>query len=210
MRRWLPLCMAAHGRGTLASWSRCAVCLVAAPPTALVTLARFVADYYQVPFGMAASLITPADAARQTPLAGHRRAGGRAHVAGIPPHHRAQRALALLFTPRNSYAINVAATDELSTTQRRLLRDWQQAGWLAPVFAQPQPSLVLPQLPEFTPAQRDAADALRARSSAFAVSLLHGVTGSRQDRGLIRYGRPVLNAGKQCCCWCRRSTSRRS
>ena len=172
--------------------------LSGALPTALVTLAQFVADYYQVPFGMAAGLITPADAApAPDPTGWALTSGGRAHVAGIPPHHRAQRALADLFTQRSSDAIDVAATDELSATQRRLLRDWQQAGWLTPIFTQPQPSLVLPQLPEFTPAQRDAADALRARSSAFSVSLLHGVTGSGKTEVYLDTVASVLNAGKQ-------------
>ena len=97
--------------------------LSGALPTALVTLAQFVADYYQVPFGMAAGLITPADAApAPDPTGWALTSGGRAHVAGIPPHHRAQRALADLFTQRSNYSIDVAATDELSATQRRLPR----------------------------------------------------------------------------------------
>ena len=147
--------------------------LSGALPTALLTLAQFVADYYQVPFGMAAGLITPADAApAPDPTGWALTSGGRAHVTGIPPHHRAQRALAALFTPRTSYAINVAATDELSATQRRLLRDWQQAGWLVPVFAQPQPSLVLPPEQPASTAAATAANPNAAMRPCLCVSVL--------------------------------------
>ena len=64
--------------------------LSGALPLPLVTLARFVADYYQVPFGMAAGLITPADAAPAAePTGWVLTAEGRSHAATIPAHHRA-------------------------------------------------------------------------------------------------------------------------
>lgn len=172
--------------------------LCSALPGSAVALARFVADYYQVPFGMAAGLITPAEAApAPQPTAWALTSNGQTHVSTLPPRHRAQRALAEQFRQASGQGIDSTAVAGWSPAQRRLLRDWQQAGWIEPVFAQVQPGPVLPQLPALTPAQRYAVEALRARSSAFSVSLLHGVTGSGKTEVYLDLVASVLNAGRQ-------------
>lgn len=172
--------------------------LCGALPEPLVTLARFVADYYQVPFGMAAGLITPADAPPAPEPSGWvLTVDGRDHAARIPARHRAQRALADQLQRQIVHGVDAATVDGWSATQRRLMRDWEKAGWITPVFEQTQPALVLPQLPVLTPAQRDAVKALRARAGAFSVSLLHGVTGSGKTEVYLDLVASVLNAGRQ-------------
>ncbi len=172
--------------------------LSGALPASLVALARFVADYYQVPLGMAAGLITAADAPpAPEPTGWALSTAGRSHLATIPARHRAQRALADLFLRQAAHAIDAATATALAATPRRLLRDWWQAGGLTPLFDSPQPSLVLPQLPDFTAAQREAAAALRSRADAFSVSLLHGVTGSGKTEVYLDLVATVLNAGRQ-------------
>lgn len=171
--------------------------LSTALPVALVSLAQFVADYYQVPLGMACGLITPIDAApAPEPTAWRLTAGGRAHVATVPGRNRAQRELADALSAASG--LTVVQRAALSSSQRRTLNDWLAAGNVEAVFADSvQPALVLPQLPEFTPAQSAAAAALRARANEFSVSLLHGVTGSGKTEVYLDLVASVLNAGKQ-------------
>lgn len=171
--------------------------LSSALPSALVSLAQFVADYYQVPFGVACSLITPIDAAPALePVAWRLTAAGREYAARVPVRNRAQRELA--DTLCGASGLSAAQRVALSSTQRRTLGEWIVDALVEPVFADPtQPLLVLSQLPDFTPAQRDAAAALRARSGEFSVSLLHGVTGSGKTEVYLDVVASTLNAGKQ-------------
>jgi primosomal protein N' (replication factor Y) (superfamily II helicase) len=164
-------------------------------PAPLVRLAEFVAQYYQVPLGMACGLITPPDAPPAPEPSGWVfNVAGKAHAAQIPPRHKAQRDLAAQLTRTLSGEHRAA----LSGGQRRTLNDWTAAGFVDMLFARDaQPALVLPQLPEFTTPQRNAADALRSRASEFSVSLLHGVTGSGKTEVYLDVVASILNAGKQ-------------
>ena len=169
--------------------------ICAALPPALIELAQFVADYYQVSLGMACGLITPMDlpppleavAWQITKL-------GRDHIGQIPARNRAQRALADVLKLRLSADARMA----LPAAQRRLLNDWNEQGFAEAVFADAlQPALVLPVLPAFTPAQAEATLALRGRANEFSVSLLHGVTGSGKTEVYLHLVAATLNAGKQ-------------
>ena len=169
--------------------------LSTALPPSLLSLAQFVADYYQVSLGMACGLITPLDAApAPEPVAWQFTVSGRTHAAGIPARSHAQRELADAL----SCGLTVEQRSALSSTQRKTLNDWIGRGLVEALFADAiQPALVLPQLPDFTPAQADAAGALRARASEFSVSLLHGVTGSGKTEVYLDLVASTLNAGKQ-------------
>lgn len=169
--------------------------LSTALPAALVSLAQFVADYYQVPLGMACGLVTPMDAApAPEPVAWQLTSTGRAHATGIPARNRAQRELADAL----ARTLTSEQRSALTSAQRRTLSEWLEAALVEVVFADAiQPTLVLPQLPDFTPAQADATQALRARSSEFSVSLLHGVTGSGKTEVYLDLVASTLNAGKQ-------------
>jgi primosomal protein N' (replication factor Y) len=171
--------------------------LTTALPPALLSLAQFVADYYQVPFGMACGLLTPNDAApAPEPVAWRLTASGRAHAATIPVRHRGQRELAEALS--GARGLSFAQRAALSATQRRMLNGWIGDDRVEPIFADAvQPALVLPQLPQFTSAQRDAARALHARSHEFSVSLLHGVTGSGKTEVYLDLVAATLNAGRQ-------------
>ena len=170
--------------------------LICAPlPATLINLAQFVADYYQVPLGMACGLITPMNSAPPPePVAWQTTEQGRDHAAQIPARNRVQRGLADALTDR----LTTDARMALSAAQRRLLNEWVEQGFARAMFADTlQLVPVLPVLPTFTPAQQEAVLALRARSNAFSVSLLHGVTGSGKTEVYLDLVAATLNAGKQ-------------
>ena len=170
--------------------------LICAPlPATLIELAQFVADYYQVPLGMACGLITPMNSAPPPePVAWQTTEKGRDHAAQIPARNRVQRGLADALTDR----LTTDARMALSAAQRRLLNEWVEQGFARAMFADTlQLVPVLPVLPTFTPAQQEAVLALRARSNAFSVSLLHGVTGSGKTEVYLDLVAATLNAGKQ-------------
>ena len=151
--------------------------VVCAPlPESLIALAGFVAEYYQVSLGMACGLISPMEAAPSPEATGWQlTSSGRDHASQIPERSAAQRALAEAL--RNG--LDVDAMRALSTTQRRSLNAWIAEGFVEPIYPHAmQPVQVHPVLPAFTEPQREAATALRATVDHFAVSLLHGVTGS--------------------------------
>ena len=169
--------------------------LICAPlPPALIELAQFVADYYQVPLGMACGLITPMNSApAPDPVAWQTTAAGRDHVLSIPARNRAQRGLADALSDRLTSDARMA----LTAAQRRLLNDWIDQGIAQAVFADTEPTPVVPVLPTFTRAQQEAVQLLRARAHEFSVSLLHGVTGSGKTEVYLDRVAATLNAGKQ-------------
>ena len=170
--------------------------LICAPlPSALINLAQFVADYYQVSLGMACGLITPMNSSpAPDPVAWQTTESGRDHVRHIPARNRAQRCLADALTGRLTPSERMA----LSAAQRRLLNEWIEQGFATAVFADTQQATqVVPVLPVFTRAQQEAVLLLRARADVFSVSLLHGVTGSGKTEVYLDLVAATLNAGKQ-------------
>ena len=170
--------------------------LISAPlPQALIDLAQFVANYYQVSLGMACGLITPMDSPPPPePVAWQTTTLGQDHVRQIPARNRSQRGLADALNNQ----LTADARMTLTTAQRRMLNEWIERGIAEAVFADAlQPALVLPVLPNFTAAQTEAASALRSRANEFSVSLLHGVTGSGKTEVYLDLVAATLNTGKQ-------------
>jgi primosomal protein N' (replication factor Y) (superfamily II helicase) len=149
--------------------------LRALPPDVL-ELARFVATYYQAPLGQALALALPPARSDSTP---HRDlpAGLQLTEAGRielrKRLRRASRARALL--DRLEGSLEGLTRDEVEAAtaeERRLLRAWRAAGWVAPGAALPAP-----RRERLNDAQQAAVDAI-ANASGFAAFLLQGVTGS--------------------------------
>ncbi len=160
----------------------------------LVTLAEFIAQYYQVSLGMACALITPNDemppceaiAWQLTPL------GAKASML-LTQRQTAQRELAAMLRE----GLGIAARQTLTATQRKTLNSWIELQYAVPRFEQSQSQLVLPQIPTPTAEQARAVAALRDASTGFGVSLLHGVTGSGKTEVYLDAIAATISAGKQ-------------
>jgi primosomal protein N' (replication factor Y) (superfamily II helicase) len=163
-------------------------------PQELVSLAEFVALYYQVPLGMACGLITPNEVApppepiawRLTPL-------GAKAVTLITQRQTAQRELAAMLRE----GMSVEARQALSAAQRKTLKTWIDAAHVEPVFTQSQNPLILAQLPPPTAEQANAISALRETRAGFSVTLLLGVTGSGKTEVYLDAIAATISAGKQ-------------
>ncbi|TAG06123.1 MAG: primosomal protein N' [Betaproteobacteria bacterium] len=167
-------------------------------PAAVVELARFVADYYQVGLGMACGLITPNDAAPAAqPIGWRLTAIGQDAIAQITAKQTAHRSLADAFAASDDGLLSVEVRSTLSASAKKVLNDWLQTGRAEPVFAAQRRTSFAPNLPAFTAEQSDAVVALRAKRNGFHVSLLHGVTGSGKTEVYLDLVAATLNAGKQ-------------
>jgi primosomal protein N' (replication factor Y) (superfamily II helicase) len=160
----------------------------------LVSLAEFVAQYYQVPLGMACGLITPNDIAPSPePIAWRLTPLGAKAATLITQRQTAQRELAAMLRD----GLNVEARQTLSTAQRKTLRQWIELKHVEAVFEQAQNRLLLPQLPKPTEEQAKAIAALRDESAGFGVSLLLGVTGGGKTEVYLDAIAAALLRGKQ-------------
>jgi primosomal protein N' (replication factor Y) (superfamily II helicase) len=169
--------------------------VICAPlPQELVSLAEFVAQYYQVPLGMACGLITPNDVAPPPePIAWRLTSLGEKAVSLLTQRQTSQRELAA--TLRDG--LSLEARQALSPAQRKTLKSWIDAAHVEPVFAQSQHRLILAQLPPPTAEQAKAIAALREASAGFSVTLLLGVTGSGKTEVYLDAIAATISAGKQ-------------
>lgn len=173
--------------------------VVSAPlPAAVVELARFVADYYQVSLGVACGLITPNDSAppqqalgwQLTPL-------GTDSLSQISAKQTAHRALADAMKAAAGGLLTATGRSALSASAKKALGEWLAAGRAESVFAAPRRDGFVAHLPTFTPEQEAAVLALQSSRDGFHVSLLHGVTGSGKTEVYLDLVAATLNAGKQ-------------
>ena len=177
-------------------------------PADLIDLARWMADYYATPLGMVLATMLPAavktgtGARTETRLM--RTTTDPAAAADLPPSARtAWTTIAAL--PDDTFPItsrDLAATAHAKT--RGPINRLTAAGLLAPVevetvrapeaFWTDRPAPPAP--PPLIDAQRRAVESILAARHAFAVHLLHGVTGSGKTEVYLRILEHVLDAGQ--------------
>jgi primosomal protein N' (replication factor Y) len=166
-------------------------------PPELLRLARFCADYYHHPLGAVLLAALPPRLKNAAPCVADTpwlviTAAGRS--AEPPARAKAQRALldALRDAPQTREALRASA-------QRRHAAALVAAGWAQwtrtpPAAGAPPPTAPAP-LP--TAAQQAALDALLPALGAFAVHLVHGVTGCGKSELYLRLIDAVLAGGRQ-------------
>lgn len=163
-------------------------------PDELIALADFVASYYQVTRGVAFGLVTPNDQAPPVmPIAWRLTSLGEKTTALLT----ARQAKARELRGKLKETLKVADKSALSPNQRRTLGEWVDRGWAEGLFETTQDTLVFPQLPKFTSEQVAACEALRQTLNTFAVSLLHGITGSGKTEVYLDTIAAVIASGKQ-------------
>ncbi len=167
-------------------------------PGALLALARFVADYYQHPFGASLLALLPPALKRPVPprpappAAYALTAAGRAAAAHLPARATAQRRLAERLS---AGPVAAAALTGLHTQ----LRAWLKRGLITPVDAAPQrePAAVAEAPPMLGGGQTEAVEAILAQLDRFTAWLLFGVTGSGKTEVYLRLIEAVLGRGRQ-------------
>jgi len=163
-------------------------------PAELVALARWAMEYYRHPPGEALAAMLPGplrrgDEAQLAPrLALRLTDAGAAALPGLPPRHRAQRALL------ERLAAGPLAAEALPRDAAR--RRAEALGWIEAVAATAAPAAAVEPSLALTPAQAEALASLRS-GSGFRVSLLEGVTGSGKTELYLQRIADVLAAGQQ-------------
>ncbi len=172
---------------------------VAPLPADWLELVGFVAHYYHAPLGEVIALALPpglrrADAVSDRdadPLLALTDDGRAALVAS----RRESRALSLLReldvagVVRRSVARALPSGESVGDALRR--------GWIAAVTATDPAACSLDGLPELTPEQLAAVEAVTNAPAGFVPWLLHGVTGSGKTEVYLRLAARALQAGRQ-------------
>jgi primosomal protein N' (replication factor Y) len=178
--------------------------VLAAPlAPALLALADFVAEYYQVTRGVAYGLLMPAAAAPEASVLAWRLTdAGQDGLAALPARRRLARELAARLDPEG--VLSVASIEDAGDGLRREFASWRKAGWLAPVAAAAQDAAPAAErgcarLPAFTTVQRAALAGLAAEAgrSPPRPVLLHGVTGSGKTAIFLARAAGTIAAGRQ-------------
>ncbi|HEX7079805.1 MAG TPA: primosomal protein N' [Gammaproteobacteria bacterium] len=171
-------------------------------PSELLATLRWAADYYHHPIGEVLSHALPGLLRRGRPLAGASARSWRLTAEGRAQSIDAVRAKAA----RQADALALLAAGALPSEALRCagiapatLKRLADKGWIeeAAAAAPPPHSHSSPALPELTPEQRSALDAVRASGRTYAAFLLHGATGSGKTEVFLRLVADQLAAGRQ-------------
>ncbi|MBP8297704.1 MAG: primosomal protein N', partial [Burkholderiales bacterium] len=171
-------------------------------PQDVLALARFAADYYQYPLGLALQHAVPPRGRQSAPLRAEQPAAYRLTAVGagalgeLPARARRQAQLAAALAG----GLSIARAELLSSAPAAgpLLARWLASGWIERAIPEPNPEregTVL--LPDLNPAQAAAVRAIVAAAGSFQTFLLHGVTASGKTEVYLSAAAAAIARGEQ-------------
>ncbi|MDR4516251.1 MAG: primosomal protein N' [Nitrosomonas sp.] len=170
----------------------------------LLALFSFCSEYYHHPLGMVVMNSLPGKLRNNKPPSMKvavkaarfmlTETGRRVDVSCIPARNKVMHRLFSILN--NNKSINAHEARKISPHAAIVLKDWVKKGWVDSV-CETDSMTDEPVIPELTPEQSVAVDAITTKFNQFNTWVLHGVTGSGKTEVYLRLIAQALSEGKQ-------------